>query len=120
MTFTGDKSQLQQVLLNLVTNACESFQADLKKTKVIKVTTRTENENIVFTVSDNGCGIDPSIENSIFELLRTSKEDGMGIGLWLSKTIIESHNGTINFTRSSEMGTTFKVSLPATKEEMCF
>jgi signal transduction histidine kinase len=120
LTFTGDKSQLQQVLLNLVTNACESFQADLKKTKVIKVTTRTENENIVFTVSDNGCGIDPSIENSIFELLRTSKEDGMGIGLWLSKTIIESHNGTINFTRSSEMGTTFKVSLPATKEEMCF
>jgi signal transduction histidine kinase len=120
LTFTGDKSQLQQVLLNLVTNACESFQADLKKTKVIKVTTRTENENIVFTVSDNGCGIDPSIENSIFELLRTSKEDGMGIGLWLSKTIIESHNGTINFTSSSEMGTTFKVSLPATKEEMCF
>ncbi len=120
LTFTGDKSQLQQVLLNLVTNACESFQADLKKTKVIKVTTRTENENIVFTVSDNGCGIDPAIENSIFELLRTSKEDGMGIGLWLSKTIIESHNGTINFTSSSEMGTTFKVSLPASKEEMCF
>jgi len=120
LTFTGDKSQLQQVLLNLVTNACESFQADLKKTKVIKVTTRTENENIVFTISDNGCGIDPAIENSIFELLRTSKEDGMGIGLWLSKTIIESHNGTINFTSSSEMGTTFKVSLPASKEEMCF
>ena len=120
LTFTGDKSQLQQVLLNLVTNACESFKADLKSPKAITVTTRTEDENIVFTISDNGCGIDPAIENSIFELLRTSKEDGMGIGLWLSKTIIESHNGTINFTSSSEMGTTFKVSLPASKEEMCF
>ena len=120
LTFTGDKSQLQQVLLNLVTNACESFKADLKNPKVITVTTRTEAENIVFTISDNGCGIAPAIENSIFELLRTSKQDGMGIGLWLSKTIIESHNGTINFTSSSEIGTTFKVSLPATKEEMCF
>jgi signal transduction histidine kinase len=120
LTFTGDKSQLQQVLLNLVTNACESFKADLKNPKVITVTTRTEAENIVFTISDNGCGVAPAIENSIFELLRTSKQDGMGIGLWLSKTIIESHNGTINFTSSSEIGTTFKVSLPATKEEMCF
>jgi signal transduction histidine kinase len=60
------------------------------------------------------------MQNFIFELLRTSKEDGMGIGLWLSKTIIESHNGTIDFISSSDMGTTFKVSLPATNEEMCF
>jgi signal transduction histidine kinase len=120
LVFTGDKSQLQQVLLNLVTNACESFKADLKKPKAISVSTQTENGHIVFTISDNGCGIDTAIESSIFELLRTSKQDGMGIGLWLSKTIIESHNGTINFTSSSEMGTTFKVSLPATHEEMCF
>ena len=120
LIFTGDKSQLQQVLLNLVTNACESFKADFQKPKVISLTTQTEDGNIVFTISDNGCGIDPAIENSIFELLRTSKEDGMGIGLWLSKTIIESHNGTINFTSNNALGTTFKVSLPATKEDMCF
>jgi signal transduction histidine kinase len=120
LVFTGDKSQLQQVLLNLVTNACESFKADLKKPKAISVSTQTENGHIVFTISDNGCGIDTAIESSIFELLRTSKQDGMGIGLWLSKTIIESHNGTINFTSSSDIGTTFKVSLPATHEQMCF
>jgi signal transduction histidine kinase len=120
LIFTGDKSQLQQVLLNLVTNACESFKADLRKPKVISVSTQTENGHIVFTISDNGCGIDPAIETSIFELLRTSKDDGMGIGLWLSKTIIESHNGTIDFTSNSEIGTTFKVKLPATHEQMCF
>jgi signal transduction histidine kinase len=120
LIFTGDKSQLQQVLLNLVTNACESFKADLQKPKVISVTTQTEDQNIIITISDNGSGIDPGIEKSIFELLRTSKEDGMGVGLWLSKTIIESHNGTINFTSNNQLGTTFKVSLPATKEEMCF
>jgi len=46
--------------------------------------------------------------------------DGMGIGLWLSKTIIESHSGTIDFFSSSDTGTTFKVTLPATHEKMCF
>jgi len=46
--------------------------------------------------------------------------DGMGIGLWLSKTIIESHSGTIDFISSSDTGTTFKVTLPATHEKMCF
>jgi len=84
------------------------------------LTTQTEDGKIVLTISDNGCGIAPAIENSIFELLRTSKEDGMGIGLWLSKTIIESHSGTIDFISSSDTGTTFKVTLPATHEKMCF
>jgi C4-dicarboxylate-specific signal transduction histidine kinase len=120
LVFTGDKSQLQQVLLNLLTNACESFKADFQKSKVISLTTQTEDGKIVLTISDNGCGIAPAIENSIFELLRTSKEDGMGIGLWLSKTIIESHSGTIDFISSSDTGTTFKVTLPATHEKMCF
>lgn len=45
---------------------------------------------------------------------------GMGVGLWLSKTIIESHSGTIDFISSSDTGTTFKVTLPATHEKMCF
>jgi C4-dicarboxylate-specific signal transduction histidine kinase len=120
LVFTGDKSQLQQVLLNLLTNACESFKADFQKSKVISLTTQTEDGKIVLTISDNGCGIAPAIENSIFELLRTSKEDGMGIGLWLSKTIIESHSGTIDFISSSDTGTTFKVTLPETHEKMCF
>jgi C4-dicarboxylate-specific signal transduction histidine kinase len=120
LVFTGDRSQLQQVLLNLLTNACESFKADFQKSKVISLTTQTEDGKIVLTISDNGCGIDPEIENSIFELLRTSKEDGMGIGLWLSKTIIESHNGTIDFISSGDMGTTFNVRLPATDDQMFF
>ena len=104
----------------MLTNACESFKADFQKSKVILLTTQTEDGNIVITISDNGCGIDPEIENSIFELLRTSKEDGMGIGLWLSKTIIESHSGTIDFISSSDMGTTFNVRLPATDDQMFF
>lgn len=120
LVFTGDKSQLQQVLLNLLTNACESFKADFHKSKVISLTTQTEDGKIVLTISDNGCGIGPQIENSIFELLRTSKQDGMGIGLWLSKTIIESHNGTIDFTSSSDVGTMFNVRLPATGDQTFF
>ncbi|NQW67646.1 MAG: HAMP domain-containing histidine kinase [Burkholderiales bacterium] len=103
-------------LLPTVNQSCTSYL----NPPVILLTTQTEDGNIVITISDNGCGIDPEIENSIFELLRTSKEDGMGIGLWLSKTIIESHSGTIDFISSSDMGTTFNVRLPATDDQMFF
>jgi hypothetical protein len=51
----------------------------------------------------------------MFELLRTDKIDGMGIGLWLSKTIVELHNGSIEFETSSKLGTCFTVMLPITK-----
>ena len=60
---------------------------------------------------DNGTGISPEIEENIFELLRTNKESGMGIGFWLSKTIVESHHGNIHFTTSTE-GTCFTLHLP--------
>jgi signal transduction histidine kinase len=62
-------------------------------------------------VRDNGTGISPEIEENIFELLRTNKESGMGIGLWLSKTIVESHHGSIHFTTSTD-GTCFTLHLP--------
>jgi signal transduction histidine kinase len=66
-------------------------------------------------VSDSGSGIAPEIQATMFELLRTDKIDGMGIGLWLSKTIVELHNGTIEFETSSKLGTCFTVMLPITK-----
>ncbi len=54
----------------------------------------------------------------MFELLRTDKIDGMGIGLWLSKTIVELHNGLIEYETSSQLGTCFTVTLPATQDAL--
>jgi signal transduction histidine kinase len=120
LNFTGDNSQLQQVLLNLITNASQSFDKAVQKEKHITIATKLENERIILTVSDNGSGIASEIELFVFELLRTNKIDGMGIGLWLSKSIVESHNGTIEFETSASNGTCFTVSLPATTQALIY
>ncbi len=117
---TGDKSQLQQVLLNLITNATAAFAPNFSKQKHITVRTQLQDANARLTVDDNGSGIAPDIADSIFELLRTNKEDGMGIGLWLSRTIVESHHGTIGFETSASAGTTFTVMLPVTTQAMIY
>ncbi len=117
---TGDKSQLQQVLLNLITNAIEAFPNTYVGVKKISVQTSLEDDQMVLTVADNGTGIAPEIEAVVFELLRTNKETGMGIGLWLSKTIIDSHQGSILFTTILNQGTRFVVRLPVSVEKMYF
>jgi signal transduction histidine kinase len=120
LNITGDKSQLQQVLLNLITNASEAFPSSFQGVKHISVQTQLEDNHILLSVADNGGGIAPEIETMVFELLRTSKDTGMGIGLWLSKTIVESHQGQISFTTALGQGTRFKVALPATTEALYF
>ena len=117
---TGDKSQLQQVLLNLITNAADALTLDTSKQKRITLRTQLQGDRVLLTVTDNGSGIAPEIAASIFELLRTNKEDGMGIGLWLSRTIVETHQGTIDFVTDTNSGTTFTVNLPATTGPMIY
>ena len=120
LKFTGDKSQLQQVLLNLITNAIEAFPSAFVGLKKITIQTDLENDRIVMSVADNGIGIAPEFESVVFELLRTNKETGMGIGLWLSKTIIDSHQGSISFTTQLNHGTRFVLNLPLTIEKMYY
>ncbi len=112
LPLSGDKSQLQQVLLNLITNASEAFGPAFEGVKKVTVQTDLVNERIALTVADNGSGIAPEAEAVVFELLRTTKETGMGIGLWLSKTILDAHQGNISFTSRVNQGTQFVVTLP--------
>jgi signal transduction histidine kinase len=113
LNITGDKSQLQQVILNLITNASEAFLPSFQGHKTLTLQTGVEEDRIYLTVADNGCGIAADIESQMFELLRTNKESGMGIGLWLSKTIVESHEGQISYTTAPDLGTCFRVALPS-------
>ena len=100
--------------------AIEAFPTKFAGVKNITVQTKLENDRIVMSVADNGVGISPEIEAVVFELLRTNKESGMGIGLWLSKTIIDSHQGNISFTTQVNQGTRFVVTLPLITEKMFF
>lgn len=115
LIFKGDKSQFQQVVLNLITNANEAISQDLARRRNISIATQQRDHQILLKVSDSGSGIAPEIQATMFELLRTDKINGMGIGLWLSKTIVELHNGSIEFETSSQLGTCFTVTLPATQ-----
>ena len=103
-----------------MTNASEAFPAAFQGKKIITIQTNLKDDRIYLTVSDNGCGIAPEIESLVFDLLRTNKETGIGIGLWLSKTIVESHKGKIDFTTRTNFGTSFRVELPCTSGLMYF
>ena len=110
---TGDHTQLQQVILNLLNNAVEAFSELVIGNKFITVKTHTINNNIVLTVTDNGIGIPEELRPSIFELFKTTKAHGMGIGLWLSKAVVSAHHGEIKFSSSPAGGTCFEVNLPS-------
>ena len=115
----GDKSQMQQVLLNLITNAIDAFTVAAPKPWRIDISTHIFDNQAELIVADNGSGIAPDMATSVFELLRTNKDDGMGVGLWLSRTIVEAHQGSIDFESASN-GTFFRVRLPTTTEEMIY
>ena len=110
---TGDHTQLQQVILNLLNNAVEALSEVVVDKKIITVNTRNINNNIVLTVSDNGIGIPEELRPSIFELFKTTKAYGMGVGLWLSKAVVSAHHGEIKFSSSPASGTCFEVNLPS-------
>jgi two-component system NtrC family sensor kinase len=112
----GDARQLQQVCLNLLTNAVQAMEADGGGT--IRVTTAVEDGHVVLSVSDTGRGIPPEARARIFEPFFTTKREGEGTGLGLSVSygIVAAHGGTIEVAETSERGTTFRVTLPAAVE----
>lgn len=111
----GDAVQLQQVLLNLVLNAFDAISgADAKQRKVTIRTGRDEEvDSVRVAVCDTGPGVDTEIMGRIFESFFTTKVEGMGMGLPISKTIIEAHGGRLWAVRNPEGGMIFSFSLPA-------
>ncbi len=108
----GDQTQLQQVVLNLLNNAIEATVMTGRADKLVRVTTRREAGYLLLSVEDNGAGIPPETQESLFQLFRSTKDDGMGVGLWLSKTVVNAHRGDITFFSEPGQGTCFKVRLP--------
>lgn len=108
----GDPAQLQQVALNLLNNAMDALASADRQEKIITVSTRIDRHRLTLHVDDNGCGIPEAQQASVFELFKTSKAQGMGVGLWLSKTVIQGHRGDIHFTTDPGRGTRFEIILP--------
>ena len=106
-----DKTQLIRVITNLVKNATQAMATDHPNPK-IDVNISTDNSNVIIKVADNGKGISEANKEQIFEPKFTTKTSGMGLGLPMVKNIIEAYGGTISFTSTENIGTTFTITLP--------
>jgi two-component system, LuxR family, sensor kinase FixL len=102
-----DRVQIQQVLLNLVRNAIEAMRTSACRELVISTASAADNM-VVVSVADTGCGIAPDLLSKLFQPFTTNKQTGLGIGLSLSRTIIESHGGQITAEPNSAGGTIFR------------
>ncbi len=110
----GDAVQIQQVLVNLVKNAFDAIaSAQPHNPTVLIQTKRAETDGVEFSVTDNGEGIDQERLSKVFDAYFSTRAGGMGMGLAISRTIIEAHQGRITFTSVPNVATTFWFTLPA-------
>ncbi len=112
VVLNGDQTQLQQVLLNLFNNALDALGSVAQADKYIEVRTDVRSGRLQLIVEDNGPGIPAPLQPSVFDLFKTTKADGMGVGLWLSKTVVNAHRGDLRFNSVTGRGTRFEVDLP--------
>ena len=114
--FMGDRVQLQQVMMNLMTNGIDAMKdADGTRKLAIK-SQRAENEQILVTVSDTGVGLPAQEADQIFKAFFTTKPHGTGMGLSISRSIVESHDGRMWAAENSPRGASFCFTLPTKVE----
>jgi len=106
---SGDRVQLQQVLMNLMLNGMEAMS---ERGGELKLTTQRHSGDVMASVSDTGEGISPDKIEEIFNAFFTTKDGGTGMGLAISRTIIESHGGRLWADKNAGRGATFHFTLP--------
>ena len=115
-TVSADRVQLQQVILNLLMNAAEATASNSNQKRLVFVRSEKHDADWVrISVEDSGTGINPEDEKRIFEAFFTTKTDGMGMGLSICRSIVQSHGGRITVARAMPRGSVFQVILPGTR-----
>jgi two-component system, LuxR family, sensor kinase FixL len=114
----ADKVQIQQVLLNLIRNGVEAMEGSKKRELLVSAAPAAD-DMVAISVTDTGVGIAPEMASQLFQPFVTTKRHGMGVGLSISRTIVEGHGGQIGVEPNPGGGTTFRFTLRAvTKEEV--
>lgn len=115
----GDRVQLQQVILNLIMNsseALENIDGDIRR--IVIRTSQKNHNNVTVAIRDNGTGIDEQSPDSLFEPFYTTKQEGMGMGLPISRSIIEAHGGNLWAENNPDRGATFYFTIPVFKSSL--
>ena len=113
----GDRVQLQQVILNLVMNAIEAMSGISQTRRKLLVSSVKDGQNgVLVSIRDSGPGFDETAPDRLFEAFYTTKENGMGIGLAVSRTIIQAHGGRLWAMPSAPQGAIFQFTLPTDSE----
>jgi C4-dicarboxylate-specific signal transduction histidine kinase len=108
-----DRVQLQQVILNLVLNAAEAMSAVADRPRILRVSSEINDPaSVLLTVEDSGTGIDPKDMDRIFDAFFSTKSHGLGMGLSICRSIIESHGGSLSASSGNPQGSVFRAVLP--------
>lgn len=111
---TGDSVQIQQVLVNLLRNALDALSASQTQNRTVVIATKPDGDGgVEFRVTDNGEGIRTDRLDQIFDAYFSTRVEGMGMGLAISRTIVEAHHGRIRVESEPGVRTTFRFTLPA-------
>jgi PAS domain S-box-containing protein len=117
----GDRVQLQQVLLNLVMNGVEAMSGVQDERRILTIGVQRDElagrPAIRITVRDLGCGFRPEDSERLFESFYTTKSHGLGLGLWISRSIVEAHGGRLWATLNDGPGATFSCALPSLRSD---
>jgi signal transduction histidine kinase len=109
----GDRVLIQQVVLNLVMNGIEALRDAQDHRRELVIHAQGEADRVRVTVHDSGIGLDPDAVERIFDALYTTKPEGLGMGLSISRTIVENHGGRLSVVTQDGPGATFEFTLPA-------
>jgi C4-dicarboxylate-specific signal transduction histidine kinase len=113
----GDKVQLQQVIINLVVNGIQAMASIIGRENSLTIRSqRYRGNGVLVSVVDNGTGIDPGHLATLFDAFFTTKSAGMGMGLSISRSIIEAHGGEVGASNNQDFGATFHFTLPEFSE----
>ena len=110
---SADAIELQQVILNLIINAAHAMEEVVGDSNELLLTTSSVNGHVELAVKDVGIGLDEEEADRLFEPFFTTRTNGVGMGLAISRTIVEAHDGRIWATSNDDGGATFHFSLPA-------